>query len=238
MASVICAGRLVRTANHDGRPLVRNTLEEPAISRGGGAEDVLCMRAGLLLLSTGAALGARTIAPAMSKANLPSKTCVVCNRPFTWRKKWERCWDEVSTCSKRCNGERRSLNQRERKLESVASLSIHDAADNAGSGSDAGSETAEDTERAARKAAKKAVKEKRKATRAGVDPTHGQKPCTLCSTSADLLIRCQIDSSGDWQMVCGRCWKLPTVANGVVDGDGSNPHYKYGGLWKNLHAAK
>ena len=34
----------------------------------------------------------------VKKENLPTKTCVVCNRPFTWRKKWERCWDEVLTC--------------------------------------------------------------------------------------------------------------------------------------------
>ena len=26
----------------------------------------------------------------VKKENLPSKICVVCNRPFTWRKKWER----------------------------------------------------------------------------------------------------------------------------------------------------
>jgi hypothetical protein len=44
----------------------------------------------------------------VKKENLPTKVCVVCNRPFTWRKKWERCWDEVTTCSKKCNGERRS----------------------------------------------------------------------------------------------------------------------------------
>lgn len=43
----------------------------------------------------------------ISKENLPSKFCVVCGRPFSWRKKWERCWDEVTTCSKRCNSERR-----------------------------------------------------------------------------------------------------------------------------------
>ena len=29
---------------------------------------------------------------------------------------------------------------------------------------------------------------------------------------------------------------FPSVANGIVDGDKStNPHYRYGGLWKNLH---
>lgn len=43
------------------------------------------------------------------KSDLPSKMCVVCERPFTWRKKWERCWEEVTTCSKRCNAERRRV---------------------------------------------------------------------------------------------------------------------------------
>eukprot|EP01083_Nonionella_stella_P051882 137776_1 len=44
----------------------------------------------------------------VSKANLPEKICVVCERPFTWRKKWERSWDEVTCCSKSCNSKRRS----------------------------------------------------------------------------------------------------------------------------------
>ena len=47
----------------------------------------------------------------VAKENLPSKVCVVCNRPFTWRKKWERCWDEVTTCSKGCNAKRRKAKQ-------------------------------------------------------------------------------------------------------------------------------
>ena len=37
-------------------------------------------------------------------AHLPSKVCVTCGRSFTWRKKWERTWDEVRYCSKRCRG--------------------------------------------------------------------------------------------------------------------------------------
>ena len=41
----------------------------------------------------------------VKKENLPSKVCVQCKRPFTWRKKWERCWDEVKCCSKRCKAE-------------------------------------------------------------------------------------------------------------------------------------
>ncbi|WDT88014.1 DUF2256 domain-containing protein [Alteromonas sp. 009811495] len=38
----------------------------------------------------------------MKKSNLPSKICPVCDRPFTWRKKWERDWENVKYCSKRC----------------------------------------------------------------------------------------------------------------------------------------
>lgn len=38
----------------------------------------------------------------MKKANLPSKVCVACARPFVWRKKWERDWDRVLYCSDAC----------------------------------------------------------------------------------------------------------------------------------------
>lgn len=41
--------------------------------------------------------------PAMRrKADLPTKLCAACNRPFTWRKKWARDWDQVKYCSDRC----------------------------------------------------------------------------------------------------------------------------------------
>ncbi|MEE4350023.1 MAG: DUF2256 domain-containing protein [Pacificimonas sp.] len=36
------------------------------------------------------------------KADLPAKTCPVCQRPFVWRKKWERDWENVVYCSKAC----------------------------------------------------------------------------------------------------------------------------------------
>ncbi|TRW47970.1 DUF2256 domain-containing protein [Aliidiomarina halalkaliphila] len=36
------------------------------------------------------------------KQNLPHKVCPVCNRGFSWRKKWERNWDHVIYCSERC----------------------------------------------------------------------------------------------------------------------------------------
>jgi len=58
------------------------------------------------------------------------------------------------------------------------------------------------------------------------------KPCTLCHKPRDVLIRCQIDSSEAWHFICpGACWKR--VSGGVVDGDGSNDWYRYGGMWKN-----
>jgi hypothetical protein len=30
------------------------------------------------------------------------KPCLTCGRTITWRKKWEKCWDEVKYCSTRC----------------------------------------------------------------------------------------------------------------------------------------
>ncbi|MBS0661430.1 MAG: DUF2256 domain-containing protein [Verrucomicrobia bacterium] len=38
----------------------------------------------------------------VKKQHLPEKPCLVCGRPFAWRKKWERVWDEVKYCSDRC----------------------------------------------------------------------------------------------------------------------------------------
>lgn len=36
------------------------------------------------------------------KANLPQKICIACLRPYTWRKKWARDWEQVKYCSERC----------------------------------------------------------------------------------------------------------------------------------------
>ena len=51
----------------------------------------------------------------MSKQNkryLPSKICGVCDRPFTWRKKWKSNWDEVKYCSKKCSGKKKERFER------------------------------------------------------------------------------------------------------------------------------
>ena len=41
---------------------------------------------------------------APAKADLPSKLCEACKRPFTWRRKWARDWEQVRYCSDRCRG--------------------------------------------------------------------------------------------------------------------------------------
>ncbi|MFD1480523.1 DUF2256 domain-containing protein [Paracoccus nototheniae] len=38
------------------------------------------------------------------KSDLPQKICAACGLPFSWRKKWERDWDQVRYCSDRCRG--------------------------------------------------------------------------------------------------------------------------------------
>ena len=209
----------------------------------------------------------------VKKGNLPSKVCVVCNRPFTWRKKWESCWDDVTTCSKSCNRKRRALQQQRNRLEGQEDLvtNLHileqedciaeelakqrpdtvredgfhaqvldsltrfevrtDDSDNKSESSSHSIDDAHDA-RAARKARKKLAKAARRAKREGrADPSHGQKKCDVCGKSVDLLVRCTIDESAAWKMVCGKCWN--SVSGDVVDGDANHPYYHYGGLWKN-----
>ena len=159
----------------------------------------------------------------VKKENLPEKTCVVCERAFTWRKKWENCWDEVTTCSKSCNAKRKSEKQKA------------NAQARASEGDDGGSESGERRERAKHKAKVKAQKAERRARlEFNGDPTSGQKPCDECEKMVNELIRCQTDATKRWRMVCGKCWVQ--VSGGVVDGDAEHPHYRYGGLWKNRRA--
>lgn len=83
------------------------------------------------------------------------------------------------------------------------------------------------SEREARKLRKREVKAARRARREGAVRL---KPCDVCQRERDLLVRCTVDESGKWVMVCGTCWR--GVSGGVVDGDAAHPHYRYGGLWK------
>ena len=36
------------------------------------------------------------------KLHLPKKPCAYCKRDFNWRKKWNKIWEEVKFCSKKC----------------------------------------------------------------------------------------------------------------------------------------
>ncbi|NND93712.1 MAG: DUF2256 domain-containing protein [Flavobacteriales bacterium] len=38
----------------------------------------------------------------MKKEHLPTKLCPECDRPFVWRKKWQKNWSEVIYCSEKC----------------------------------------------------------------------------------------------------------------------------------------
>jgi len=40
------------------------------------------------------------------KGDLPRKICATCGRPFAWRRKWARDWDQVRYCSERCKRNR------------------------------------------------------------------------------------------------------------------------------------
>jgi hypothetical protein len=38
----------------------------------------------------------------IAKSSLPDKICKNCQKPFSWRKKWQRDWDQVTFCSDKC----------------------------------------------------------------------------------------------------------------------------------------
>jgi len=46
-----------------------------------------------------------------------TKTCMTCGRTIEWRKKWERNWNQVRYCSKRCRS--RSIRDVDRELEAA-----------------------------------------------------------------------------------------------------------------------
>jgi len=52
----------------------------------------------------------------VKKQHLPTKNCLVCQRPFTWRKKWEKVWDEVQYCSDKCRSQKHKIQKNEQGL--------------------------------------------------------------------------------------------------------------------------
>ncbi len=53
--------------------------------------------------------------PQPASSEHPDKTCVTCGRTITWRKKWERDWDNVKFCSDTCRTHKPS--EQDRLLE-------------------------------------------------------------------------------------------------------------------------
>ena len=49
----------------------------------------------------------------MSLADKPEKICLNCGRPFEYRKKWAKNWDEVKFCSDRCRSEGRGSGKKQ-----------------------------------------------------------------------------------------------------------------------------
>ncbi len=48
------------------------------------------------------ARGASTPSFRGNKAGLPSKLCLACGRPMSWRRSWAKNWAELKFCSERC----------------------------------------------------------------------------------------------------------------------------------------
>jgi len=101
---------------------------------------------------------AHGMSAARNHNNVPVKDCATCGRPFTWRKKWEKCWDEVLTCSERCKRDRKSKGKQDGKaLGTAAAVAVAAGGssrrgakceESSGSDDDEGRETVSDAERA------------------------------------------------------------------------------------------
>ena len=54
------------------------------------------------------------------KLNLPQKICLVCQKTFTWRKKWQKDWEQVKYCSHKC--QKNSANKN--SLKKILTISL------------------------------------------------------------------------------------------------------------------
>jgi hypothetical protein len=43
-----------------------------------------------------------------NKSYLPQKNCSTCGKPFSWRKKWAKNWEEVKYCSDKCRNAKKT----------------------------------------------------------------------------------------------------------------------------------
>ena len=68
------------------------------------------------------------------KSDLPAKPCVVCGRPFTWRKKWAKVWNEVRYCSDACRMRKHRVNVAGGHADDAAAGRVRSASNRAGIG--------------------------------------------------------------------------------------------------------
>lgn len=69
----------------------------------------------------------------------------------------------------------------------------------------------------------------KKSSKRSTSPVSFRKPCDLCHEPNDVLVRCRINSTATWHLICPKkCWK--DVSGGVIDGSLDHPYYKYGGV--------
>ena len=52
----------------------------------------------------------------MNKNELPEKICIICKRPFKWRKKWILNWMEVKYWTKKCTRKSKQFNELEYRI--------------------------------------------------------------------------------------------------------------------------
>jgi hypothetical protein len=64
------------------------------------------IRTGLGFVCRGILCETQAMPKHVKKADLPSKDCAACGRPFLWRKKWAKVWEEVRFCSDKCRTKR------------------------------------------------------------------------------------------------------------------------------------
>lgn len=160
-----------------------------------------------------------------------AKICVVCQRLITWRKKWERCWDEVTTCSDRCKKQRKASAKKSPPIltdeDEHATVSVTALAD------------VQDRHRLQLRT----------------------KMCELCGEHVELAYRCKYEKGATkWKFVCRDCWPKASGSSeyledlwktrGTVNADMvsatsqqclekeggptllGNVYYVYGGTWK------
>ena len=60
--------------------------------------------------------------PPESSSQHADKTCATCGRAISWRKRWERSWDEVRFCSDACRAHKPSAKDHALELMIVALL--------------------------------------------------------------------------------------------------------------------